>query len=489
MASTGEEFGLFWNSVNGDRTYDSDSFSKWLKKFFTTGVFNGDFQVVANSGMQVKVKGGYANIAGKVYFMDNDKTLTLAVANSTYPRIDTIVITCDYINRRIFVENITGQLSGNSPIATAPVRNTEKYQIVLAQIRVNAGVTSITQAQITDTRTNNNLCGYIAGTVTQMNFAQFTAQFESYFTQFKNNNLASFNTWFQGIKDQLTDDVAGNLQSQIDSNYNELKDASNINYSRASSGLSATKVQGAIDEVNTKANGVISELTANGNRIYMDYKNGKYGYNTSADRAASTFHPFKEPNTATYTFPSGVGSTVDLGEDNVYRYVNAQNVYSKGVSNADGRANPSSVNYQTGYNQGVSDADNRANPSSYNYQSGVSAADNRVNTSSASYQTGYSDGRNPLKTHVYNQYVLYPNPTGATNVSYIDFTAAASGAVSRYEVSPEYEVDPSYPVVAKFSSNRHGDLGLGGRFEAGDVLTIYLEAGGRTRFTVGITYD
>ena len=363
MASTGEEFGLFWNSVSGDRTYDSDSFSNWLKKFFTTGVFNGDFQVVANSGMQVKVKGGYANIAGKVYFMDNDKTLTLAVANSTYPRIDTIVITCDYINRRIFVENITGQLSGNSPVATAPVRNTEKYQIVLAQIRVNAGVTSITQAQITDTRTNNNLCGYIAGTVTQMNFAQFTAQFESYFTQFKNNNLESFNTWFNGIKEQLTDDVAGNLQSQIDatnsdltSKYNELKNASNINYSNTSSKLTATKVQGAIDEVvnkvntannnintansnisglttrvgtlenglstansnissantninalktratnletrasslETKATNLENELTANNKRIYMDYHDGKYGINTNANRGADTFIPFK----------------------------------------------------------------------------------------------------------------------------------------------------------------------------------------------------
>lgn len=35
------------------------------------------------------------------------------------------------------------------------------------------------------------------------------------------------------------------------------------------------------------------ELTANGTRIYLDYKDGQYGYNTSALRGADTFSPFK----------------------------------------------------------------------------------------------------------------------------------------------------------------------------------------------------
>lgn len=36
------------------------------------------------------------------------------------------------------------------------------------------------------------------------------------------------------------------------------------------------------------------ELIANGQRIYMDYQGGKYGYNTSANRGADTFHPFSD---------------------------------------------------------------------------------------------------------------------------------------------------------------------------------------------------
>lgn len=35
-----------------------------------------------------------------------------------------------------------------------------------------------------------------------------------------------------------------------------------------------------------------NEMTANGKRIYMDYKNGKYGINTSSSRGMSTFIPF-----------------------------------------------------------------------------------------------------------------------------------------------------------------------------------------------------
>jgi len=34
-------YGLFFNSENGDRVYDADSFSEWLKPFFKNGVFLG----------------------------------------------------------------------------------------------------------------------------------------------------------------------------------------------------------------------------------------------------------------------------------------------------------------------------------------------------------------------------------------------------------------------------------------------------------------
>lgn len=39
-----------------------------------------------------------------------------------------------------------------------------------------------------------------------------------------------------------------------------------------------------------------NELTANNTRIYLDYQNNKYGYNTDPLRGADTFHPFNAGN-------------------------------------------------------------------------------------------------------------------------------------------------------------------------------------------------
>ena len=54
-----------------------------------------------------------------------------------------------------------------------------------------------------------------------------------------------------------------------------------------------------------------NELTANGNRIYLDYKDGKYGYNTSPLRGADTFSPFSTGGNL-YTYTS---TTAEVGGD------------------------------------------------------------------------------------------------------------------------------------------------------------------------------
>lgn len=199
------EYGLFWNSVSSDRLYDADSFSEWLRKFFTTGVFNGELQVLASSGMDVTVQTGYANIDGKVRFFDTATTFTLAPASGTYPRIDTIVVERNDTDREITIKYVQGTYSGNTPVPTAPVRAAGVYQIVLAQIYVAVGATEIAQGNITDTRADNTLCGWVVGTVDEIDVEQMTAQAQ-----------ADFNAWYQQMKDQLSEDAAGRLQTEID---------------------------------------------------------------------------------------------------------------------------------------------------------------------------------------------------------------------------------------------------------------------------------
>ena len=213
-------YGLFWNSDSGDRKYDAQSFEKWLKKFFTSGVFEGDLQVLASSGMTVQVQTGYSNVNGKVGLFESATNITLSAANSRYPRIDTIIIERNDVDRVIQIDKVTGAYTGENPQPTAPIWDETQgiYQLVLAQIYVGAGVSSISQEDITDKRTDTDVCGYIAGTVNEMDFSQFAAQFESYYEQFVASNQEDFETWFDEMKDQLSTDAAGHLQAEVQKN-------------------------------------------------------------------------------------------------------------------------------------------------------------------------------------------------------------------------------------------------------------------------------
>lgn len=68
--------------------------------------------------------------------------------------------------------------------------------------------------------------------------------------------------------------------------------------------------EGNITSLGNRAGTLENELTANSKRIYMDYKNGKYGINTSANRGADTFIPFK-PSISNYTLSANVRITSD----------------------------------------------------------------------------------------------------------------------------------------------------------------------------------
>lgn len=112
--------------------------------------------------------------------------------------------------------------------------------------------------------------------------------------------------------------------------YRILTDAVNDIWDRISFWTKASDVEmndGSTAE--SKISDIEDELTANGSRLYMDYKNGKYGYNTDPNRGSGTFNPFRQPHTNTYSFKDTDGVTADMGEEHENRYVDASNLYSK----------------------------------------------------------------------------------------------------------------------------------------------------------------
>lgn len=212
--ATADNYGLFFDSVDGDRKYSSESFATWIRKFFTSGVFSGDLAVTANENnpMTVDVSGGYANVQGRVRFFEQPSGFTIAAASSTYPRIDNIVVRLDMNERQITLEYVKGDYSGYTATPKAPTRSNGIYELVIARVIVPASTIRITQNLIMDTRSDPDICGIVTGTVEEMDFSGFTEQFNS----FKSDKQYDFDNWFENLQYVLDGDVAGHLQNQID---------------------------------------------------------------------------------------------------------------------------------------------------------------------------------------------------------------------------------------------------------------------------------
>lgn len=219
----------FYNSDNGDRVYDADSFSEWLRPFFKTGVFNGELQVLASSGMKVIVDTGNAFIEGKLKKFDSQTTLTVEQASANSTRIDSVICRRNDTDRDFTLMIVKG-----TTVAPLPVRENGIYDIVLAHITVPASAVEIKQENITDTRMNADICGWVVSNVEEVDFSQVTAQWADYIANFEADELQAFNEWFETIKGQLSTDQAGSLQLQIDEQANKIAtNTANISANKA----------------------------------------------------------------------------------------------------------------------------------------------------------------------------------------------------------------------------------------------------------------
>jgi len=151
---------------NGGLSYTADILRRATKALrLTQGVAAAGDMAVSQNGtpnMSVNVAAGQAVVDGTqlaatqgAYVGTNDATanLTVAASDPTNPRIDIVVAQFEdsvYSGAAndFKLAVVTGTPAG-SPVAPATPANA----IVLAQVRVNAGVTSITNSNITDLRT------------------------------------------------------------------------------------------------------------------------------------------------------------------------------------------------------------------------------------------------------------------------------------------------------------------------------------------------
>lgn len=227
----------FFNSVNGDRRYKADFFAEYFASFIGNGVFpnpSTGMQVIAGDGMQTVIKAGKAWINGYYAVNDDDYIMQHDIADGVLKRIDRIVLRLDFSLRDIITQVKKGSFASN-PVAPTLQRDADAYEIALADVLINNGAISITQANITDLRLNTHLCGIVHGTVNQVDTTTIFNQYQAWFNSVKDGvdeeieawqteKYAEFETWLADLQAMLDGDVATNLANRIttlDQGFNE----------------------------------------------------------------------------------------------------------------------------------------------------------------------------------------------------------------------------------------------------------------------------
>lgn len=184
----------FFNALltNGeyDRTYNANDYCDNLAVVISNGVLRGvedDLKVTA-SGMVVTVGVGRAWINGHYYLNDTPYSFAAISAPTGGARYDRVFLR---LNKNLAVRSVSlvyqEGTASNNPTKPAPVRDGNIFDIVLADIYVGTNSTSVT---VTDTRDNDDLCGWVYS----------TSGDNSFFTSLDR----AFNEWFNEKKDTLS---------------------------------------------------------------------------------------------------------------------------------------------------------------------------------------------------------------------------------------------------------------------------------------------
>ncbi len=243
----------FFNALEHDRLYDAIQMSSIFDGIIRDGIFStiGTSMAVTASGTGLVVNVG----AGRAWFNhtwilnDTLYPVEAEAAEVVLDRIDALVIE---VNQSAEVRDCSIKFVKGTP-SSRPTRptmthNAEVNQYALAYVSIRAGQTTIFQADITSVIGNDEtpfVTGLLQQTSIESIVAQWQDEFYTYFNNFRSTTTSDFNTWmvarvaeynawyasmeaegqadlaefdswFQEMKDQLSEDAAGHLQAEID---------------------------------------------------------------------------------------------------------------------------------------------------------------------------------------------------------------------------------------------------------------------------------
>ena len=160
-----QELYRFFDSAEGDaRSYDAGDLASAMRTLAQDGVAGLDdtLRVSAQgSGLTTLVAPGRALVNGYFYELRDDGGATMAfthAASAGNDRVDRILVRLDTGARTIALMKREGEAAA-SPQAPALVRAGGVYELSLARVRVRAGATALTAADVTDERADESVCG------------------------------------------------------------------------------------------------------------------------------------------------------------------------------------------------------------------------------------------------------------------------------------------------------------------------------------------
>ena len=163
-------------------TYDADDASGYLATRLS-GVYSAeeDFAVTAQGGLSEQVSAGQAwvrpaRFKGRSIIMEQPTNVVLTEADPVRSRIDRIVLRYDAAAKKTRLQVLDGTPDSAAPAAPEISRTELVYDLCLAEIRRPAGSTSVTAADITDTRADEAICGVMRDGVTGIPTAELQAQ-------------------------------------------------------------------------------------------------------------------------------------------------------------------------------------------------------------------------------------------------------------------------------------------------------------------------
>ncbi|WAX12100.1 hypothetical protein CS266P2_00066 [Clostridium phage CS266P2] len=188
-----------------DREYDGEQFAEYFANFISNGVYANPanqlkvvFDDSPSKPFVVVVRRGKAYIDGYWYELTEDMEITIPVNTKAYIVKDVIRCTLDKAERKISI------VLEEDVISDYPMNNNTRHDLVLSTIVVQPNASKLNAEDITDKRPDKTYCGFVTGVIDQIDTTELFQQYDD-----------AFQTWFNEMKDQLSTDVAGNLQTQI----------------------------------------------------------------------------------------------------------------------------------------------------------------------------------------------------------------------------------------------------------------------------------